>query len=154
MSDVRPAQQADGPDSSTARQPIQYPTNTVLGVVDDREQLDRLVQALLDGGFMQSEVRVGAGSATADAVHASTGRSGLANLMVRLADKLGAHDEEMEFKAHYEQAMRDGHFVVMVAAPSDERKRRATELLTEHGAHAVSFHGRFTIEGIVPPRED
>ena len=140
--------------SSQPTRPVRYPVNTVLGVVDDVQQVDRLVDALIENGFMESELEVATGSAIADAVHASTGRTGLARLAVQLADKLGVQDEEMEFKQHYEQAMRDGRFVVMVKAPSDLRKQRAMELLNEHGAHAVSFHGRFTIEGVVPPRDD
>jgi hypothetical protein len=151
MSDMRPEQPPVTP--STPDHPVRYPMNSVIGVVDTAEQLDGLVSALLAGGFMQSELEVATGSATADAVHASTGRTGLAWLAIRIADKLGAQDEEMEFKQHYEQAMRDSRFIVMVKAPSEERKLRATELLRAHGAHAVSFHGRFTIEGLMPPRD-
>ena len=151
MSDARPDHASVN--SSVPDHPIRYPIDTVLGVVDDRERLDAIVGALLDGGFMASELEITTGSAAADAVQATTGRTGLAGLAVRLADKLGAQDEEMEYKRHYEQAMRDGRFVVMVKTPSEERKQRAAEVLREHGAHSVSFHGRFTIEGLVPPNE-
>lgn len=132
--------------------PVRYPTNTVLGVLDTQEQLERAVAALTGGGFLDSEIHVGVGAERAEAVRTSTGRTGLAGLAARLAERLGVQDDEMEFKAHYEQAMRDGRFVVGVEAPSDARRERATEILRDHGAHAVSFHGRFTIEGIVPPR--
>jgi hypothetical protein len=133
---------------------IHYPTNTVLGVVESPERLASLVAALRDGGFAIGDIRVATGAAMADAVHAVTGRSGLAGLAVRIAEKLGAADEEMEFKEHYEQAMRDGRFVVMVSAANGERKDRARDLLREHGADALSFHGRVTIEGDVPYRDD
>ena len=140
--------------SAAPDQPIRYPTNTVLGVVDTSEQLDALVGALAAGGFMPSELEAVTGAAAADALHATTGRTGLAGLAVRIASKLGALDEEMEFKNHYEQAMRDGRYVVLAKAPSDERRQRAMALMRAHGAQAVSFHGRFAIEGVVPPRAD
>ena len=154
MSDTQPE---PGPTTSASEvpdKPIRYPTNTVLGVIDASEQLERAVEALTAGGFLASEIEVATGAAVADAVHASTGRTGLAALAVRIAERLGVQDEEMEFKAHYEQALRDGRYVVMVKAPTEERKTRATDVLRTHGAHSVSFHGRFTIEGIVPPRQD
>ena len=66
--------------------------------------------------------------------------------MLRIAQWLGVRDEEMEHKAHYEHALRDGRFVVVIQAPSDVRKRRATQLLRAHGGHSLSFHGRYTIE--------
>ena len=59
----------------------------------------------------------------------------------------------MEYKEHYEHAMRDGRYVLLVEVPSEARKDRAAELLRGAGAHSVSFHGRFTIEGLVPPRD-
>lgn len=35
--------------------------------------------------------------------------------------------------------------------PSPAPGTTSLELLRAHGAHAVSFHGRFTIESDVPP---
>ena len=131
--------------------PVRYPTNSVIGVFDTHEQLDRAVASFTGGGFLDSELHLAAGAAAAEALRASTGRTGLAGLGARIATALGVQDDEMEFKAHYEQAMRDGRFVLLVEAPTDDRKARATELMRAAGAHSVSFHGRFTIEGIVPP---
>ena len=60
-------------------------------------------------------------------------------------------DEEMETKNRYEQAMRDNRFVVPMAAATDDRKDRATQILREHGAHRVAFFGKHTIAYITPP---
>jgi hypothetical protein len=142
------------PESQPTSSEIRYPTNTVLGVIDTREQLEHAVETLTSGGFLADEVTVATGVATADAVHDTTGRSGLAKIAVRIAEKLGIQDDEMEFKSQYEQAMRDGRFVVLISAPTDARRDRAIEVLRQHGAHTVSFHGRFTIAEIIPPRAD
>ena len=148
MSDAQPDPQAPVPAAFAPREPIRYPTNAVLGVIDRREQLDALLAALMAGGFLQSEIEVAVGTAAADAIHASTGRGGITGLALRIADRLGAQDEEMELKSQYEQALRDGHLVLVVQAPSDTRKALATRLLREHGAHSVNAYGRFTIEGM------
>ena len=133
--------------------PIRYPTNTIVGVLDTQTQVDDATAALTAGGFLDSEIHVTSGVGAADALGATTARTGLADIATRIAGKLGIQDDEMESKAHYEQAMRDGRFVIRVAAPTDERKDRAADILRTHGAHSVSFLGRFTIEGIVPPEE-
>ena len=129
-------------------EPVHYPTNHVVAVVDTPEQLTAAVNALKRAGFPESEVVVGCGQDVADAVHASTGRSGLAGLAIRVAQRLGASTEETELKDRYEEALRDGKIVVSVLTPDGERKERAAEILGEHGARVVNFFGRFAIEGM------
>jgi hypothetical protein len=136
----------DGPDG-----PVRYPAGQVLGIIDAQETAAEAVKELQASGFLDSEIRVGTGPKLADAVGASTGHTGLARFMTRLADRLGVEDVEMEFKGKYERAMRDGGFVVLVATPTEERKALAAEILRSHAAHTVTFHGRFTIESFEPP---
>ena len=132
-------------------EPIRYPTNHVLAVLDSRAVTSAAVTALEAGGFLESEIQVGTGTAAADELDATTGRRGLASMLIRLAERIGATDEEMETKNRYEQAMRENRFVLSVAAPTAERKEQATRILREHGAHTVAFFGKQTIEYLVPP---
>ena len=128
-----------------------YPVNRVVAILDTDERAGAAVQALRAGGFLEAEIDVASGQATADAMHGHTGRSGLANLAIRIAERLGVSDDEMEVKAHYEQALHDGRFLLLVEAPSDARRDRAAEILRAHGAHTVNFMGRFARTEIVPP---
>ena len=130
------------------RQPMRYPTNHLLGVVDTREETTALDSALTTGGFFASEIEIRSGVQDADELRASTGRAGLAGLLLRVAERIGAADEELETKHRYEQAMRDGRFVVVVAAPTNERKERATRIFRAHGAYTIVFLGKHTIEYI------
>ncbi len=128
-----------------------YPANHVVGVVDTVQQVLELVPDLRSNGFADAEIHVHSGSAHADELEESTGRTGLAGVVIRIADALGIENDEMEVKSRYEQAMRDGHYVILVGASTEARKGRASEILAQHDAHTVTFHGRFTIEDIVPP---
>ncbi len=130
---------------------IKYPANHVVGVVNTAQQVSALVPELLSNGFPDSEIHVHCGSAVADELEASTGRTGLAGVAIRIAEALGIENVEMEVKTRYEEALRDGHYVVLIAAATEERKERASEILERHDAHTVTFHGRFTIENIAPP---
>ena len=151
MESGHPNRDAAAPTSqqSTGRQG--YPTNHVIGIINTDEDAARAVQALTAGGFLDSEIEVAAGRAAAEEMHARTGRTGLANLAIRIAERLGIADDEMEVKAHYEQALRDGRFLIVVDAPTEARQGRAAQVLRDHGAHTVNFMGRFTRTGLVPP---
>ncbi len=137
--------------SARAHEPARYPTNHVLGIVDTLEQARALVSALENGGFLESEIEYRTGTQEADDLHASPGRTGLAGLLIRAAERIGAADEELETKHRYEQAMRDNRYVVAVATPTDERKERASQLFRAHGANTITSFGKHTIEYIVPP---
>lgn len=134
--------------SERPTQAFQYPVNHVVGIIETPAQLESAVAALETGGFLASEIAVGTGQATGDALDASTGRTGLAHLAIRVAEHLGISNDEMDMKDRYEQALRDGQFVIAILAPSDARKELAAQMLRAHGAHFVNFLGRFTIESM------
>lgn len=148
-----PQDRDTSPLSTSNDEPIAYPVNDVLAVLDTRDELAAAILELTAEGVRDSEVQVTCGSEQADALRDSTGRGGLAGLAIRIADQLGIQNPEMETKAKYEQAMRDGRYVLRVPAPTDEHKARVVEVLNRHGAHGVGYFTRFTIERIVPHRQ-
>lgn len=142
---------ADHGESSPAnreRETIEYPTNHLVAIVDTQDELKSAMAALTAGGFLESELDVGAGEQLADAVGATTGRGGWSDLAMRFANRLGVPNDESIMKDRYEQALRDGHFVVTVLVPTDERKNVAARILAEHGAHFINYLGRLTIESM------
>jgi len=152
MSHTSHAPEVIPPSAFAPHLPIRYPTNAVIGILDTRDELEHAVQALIDAGFWESEIEVAVGEAVAEAVHATTGRTGITGLVLKVAQWLGVQDEEMEYKAHYEHALRDGHFVIVVQTPTGDRKTRAAEILRERHAYSLNFHGRYVIEELSPAR--
>jgi hypothetical protein len=146
-----PNHDAPSPNEEAARE-IRYPANHVLGILDTQQAADAAVAALTSGGFMESEIQIGTGAEMGDRLDAATGRRGLAHVLIRFAEWIGATNEEIETKNRYEQAMRENRFVLSVAAPTPERKQQAAQILRQQGAHTVSFLGTHTIEHLVPPR--
>jgi hypothetical protein len=125
---------------------VRYPENHLISVVDTRDQVESAVQSLESSGFLPAEISVASGQVAADALGATTGRGGLTNIVIRVARSLGLQNEESETKDRYEQALRDGHYVVAVQAPTDARKELAAQLLASRGGRLISFLGRRTIE--------
>ena len=106
------------------------------------------LEALSTGGFLASEVTDACGEREADRLRASSGRTGLLGHVLRVAEQIGIPNDELETKERYEQALRDGQVVLMVLAPTEERKMRAADLLRAHSGHFINFLGRFTREEI------
>lgn len=131
--------------ASKAAENIPYPTNHVVGVVTS-DEVGPVVGALADAGFAASEIVIGCGVAAADNLRASTGHTGLTDLAIRIADRLGVRDEEMAIKDQYEKELRHGQVVVSVPAADVGQKKLAADVMREHGGHFINFLGRFTIE--------
>lgn len=150
MSEPRTDSGATSRSVSPAAEPPRYPENHVLGVLDTPDQVRSAVNALAEEGFLSSELDISCGKAAADAIDATSGRSGLSGLAIRVAEWLGIENDEMAVKERYEQALRDGHFVVSAAAQTDERKELAARILWEHGGHFINFLGRYTMMRMHP----
>jgi hypothetical protein len=120
--------------------------NYVLGAVSTHEQADVVVSELTTRGFLDSEVSVVSGPSAAEALDATTGRRGMADLAMRIGEWVGVSNDEMDVKERYEQALRDGQFIVGALAPDDDRKRLASEIIASNGGRFVHYFNRFSIE--------
>jgi hypothetical protein len=129
--------------------PPTYPENSLLGVLDTPEQVRCALDAL-SGPFLETELEVLCGEGQADRLRATTGRTGLLDKALRVVQSFGMWNDELEVKAQYEEALRDGHIVVLVEAPSDDRKQLAVEALRGCGGHFINYFGKFTRERIAP----
>jgi hypothetical protein len=142
------------PQDAGAGQPIknegevQYPTNQIIGILDSHHQTACAVDALVNGGFLESEVKLGRGSEEADRIEAGTGRRGFQDWFIRFTESLGLKNAETEIKDRYEQALRDGATVIVVRAPTEERKDLAARILKECGGHFINFCGSLSVERI------
>jgi hypothetical protein len=129
-------------------EPLQYPANHVIGILDTHEQTACAVDGLVTGGFLESEIEILRGAEEADRLDQTTGRRGLVALTIRLFQRIGLENAEIEMKEHYEKALRDGRTVMAILAPTDERKDRAAQILKECGGHFINFYGRLAVQRI------
>lgn len=140
------AKQTSTAGSPGSDEPLRYPENTVVGVIETVAKLEEAIVALESGGFLASEIEVMHGPAAAKRLSESTGRKGFAGLAMRLIASIGLPNDETEMKNRYAEALEKGWFLIAVQAPTEERKQRSTQILQEHGGQFVNFLGRFTIQ--------
>jgi hypothetical protein len=138
-----------GEPAGEAKESIKYPTNHVVGIIV-APAVEHALNELRSAGFRDSELHVQQGEETADRVAASSGHSGMLGAILRIADRLGIREDELEEKHTYEEALRAGDAVILVHAPTPERKDLAGDILKANGAHFINFLGRFTSERIKP----
>jgi hypothetical protein len=127
-----------------------YPTEKVVGVVDDREQLEQLLSALTEAGVGSGEVEVLSGASGEEKLDPTGDEHGpLAKAMRTVQKALGDESERLEgLNAQLEA----GNYVVQVgltAEDDDQReqeKQRIGRVLKEQGAREVAFYGKNQIE--------
>lgn len=109
-------------------QTLGIPTGKVLGIVDTRDKLDDVVQALRDAGFNR--------------ITAIWGEEGV-QLLERVGVFFFSDKEERVLNRHIEE-LEAGHIVVGIETPSD-RVDEAVGLAEKHGARSLVHFGMMTI---------
>lgn len=109
-------------------QTLRYPTGKLLGIVDSRADLDRLVPALRDGGFDKIEVLVG--------------DEGV-GLLERIGTFFFSDMEERVINRHIEE-LKAGHLIVAIKAPHDHVEE-AVRIASQNGARRLVHFGPLTV---------
>jgi hypothetical protein len=129
-----------------------YPTEKVVGVVDDRDHLEGLLSALSDAGVASGEVEVLSGESGERRLDPTGEEHGPLQKAMRTVQKaLGDESERLEaLNAEIEA----GNYVIQVglaAEDDDEReqeKQRVGRVLKDQRARDVAFYGEYQIEEI------
>jgi hypothetical protein len=148
MAALQPDQDAAKQGRQNDEESVQYPTNHVVAILDTQDQTACAVDALVRGGFFESEVELLRGNEEADRLAGGTGRRGFLDWFIRLTGSVGLKNAETEMKDRYEQALRDGNTLLAVLTPTDDRKDRAAQILKECGGRFINFFGRLNVERI------
>jgi predicted amidohydrolase YtcJ len=127
-----------------------YPTEKVVGVVDDRARLQDLSSALAEAGIRDADIEVLSGESGEEQLDPSGEEHGAFEKAIRTVQKaLGDESERLEdLNAEIEA----GNYVVQVGLSAeddearDEEKYRIGRILKAQGARGVAFYGKNQIE--------
>ena len=128
----------------SAHRAIGYPTNRLLGVVDDPTQAAAALAELAASGLAMRDLDILRGDEGADRMDGTGEVSGWLGRLRRAFD-FTLMDQLVDF-AVYERALRDGRAVVMVHVHGDAPKAAAHRILKNHGGHFINYYGRFATE--------
>jgi hypothetical protein len=127
-----------------------YPTDKVVGIVDDRDRVDARRAALAEANVGSDRIEVLCGESGSARIDADGDEGGVVASAIRTVQK--ALGEEAKRIEKLNDAVDAGRYVVQVAVVDggdeepDEDKRRIGRILHEGGAHDVAFYGSWAVE--------
>ena len=123
---------------------IGYPTNRLVGVIDDPTDAAAALAEFKAHGFAERDLELLRGQEGADRMDGTGHVSGWLWRLRRAFD-FTLMDQLVDFAA-YERGLRDGRAVVMVRVHGDAPKAAAHEILKRHHGHFINYYGRFATE--------
>lgn len=129
---------------STPESDKSFPTNAVVGIIDDPEQLSRVVDELHDAGF---EPDVLCGARGVERIESAGGST----MNVKLTRAVqGLFGYETEHTRRHTEALEAGDFVVLVGSEDDATTDRIRNVFAAHGGHFVNYYSRWTSRDLIP----
>lgn len=131
---------------------IPYPTDRVVGTIEDPTDARAAIEALLRAGVSREEIDVLHGEGGLERLDpAGTEHGFLARIQRTLIRTAGPAEEYKHLTRHIED-VRAGRFVVMVLAKQLSQRRTAAEILSSHGAEFIGFYGRWAYQAFAGDR--
>lgn len=127
-----------------------YPTDKVVGIVDDRAQVEAIREALASAGVGDERIEVLCGDAGSERIDAEGEERGVIASAIRTVQK--ALGEEATRIEKLNDAVDAGSYVLQVGlrdADDDAQaaeKREIGRILHDGGAREVAFYGKWAIE--------
>jgi ketosteroid isomerase-like protein len=131
---------------------IPYPTDRVVGTIDDEKDIRTAIEALSQAGFARGEIDVLHGEDDLRRLDPTGAEHGfLARFQRTLIRTAGPVEEYKHLSRHIED-VRAGRFVIMVLAKQPSQRRTAAEILSSHGAGFIGFYGRWAYQAFAGDR--
>ena len=128
---------------------IAYPTNKVVGFIDDPGDAQAALSDLKAAGFTADEIEVLTGEEGAQRIDVNGGEHGvLAHIVRSILKTLGEY--EIPHAKRHEQELLAGHFGIGVTAKQEEHQKKVRGILKSHNGHFINFYGTWTMENLEP----
>lgn len=121
---------------------ISFPDDTVVGIVNDPDDAEAAVGALVANGVPEDQISVLCCQSGARRLDPSGERHGLLGRLQRIVQHFG--DQEAEHLRIQTRELEAGHFLIAVPAVEEERDR-ISGILAAHGGHFVNHYGTWTV---------
>lgn len=129
---------------------IPYPTNRVVGTVEDAHQARAAVDALLAAGFDREDIDVLRGETGEQRLAPEGADYGFLAQFQRTLIRAARQAEEYKHLMRHLDDVRAGRFVIMVLARQRDQRTVAADILNAHGADFVGFYGRWAWQTLAP----
>ena len=140
------------PDNNRNDAFIPYPTDRVVGTIDDTKDVRAAIEALSQSGFVPAEIDVLHGDDGLTRLDPAGAEHGFLARFQRTLIRTAGPVEEYKHLTRHVADVRAGRFVVMVLAKEPSQRRTAAEILSSHGAEFIGFYGRWAYQAFAGDR--
>jgi hypothetical protein len=123
---------------------ISYPSNKVVGFIDDPNDAQAALRDLKEAGFKTDEIEVLTGEEGARRIDVTGREHGPLARIVRSIQKLG--DYESEHVKRHEQELLAGHFGIGVTAEEGRDREEVRRIPKSHNGHFINYYGNWAME--------
>ncbi len=121
-----------------------FPTNAVVGIIDDPRELSGAVEELQNAGFAPNVL---CGTRGVERIESSGGST----RNVRLTRAVqGLFGFEAEHAKRHTEALEEGNFVVLVGSENDETTDTIRDVFAAHEGEFVNYYSRWTSRNLIP----
>jgi ketosteroid isomerase-like protein len=131
---------------------IPYPTDRVVGTIDDAKDVRAAIEALSQAGFVRDDIDVLHGEHDVSRLDPTGAEHGFLARFQRTLIRTAGPAEEYKHLTRHIADVRSGRFVVMVLAKQPSQRRAAAEILSSHGAEFIGFYGRWAYQAFAGDR--
>jgi len=128
---------------------IPYPTDRVVGIIDDGGDVQDALRDLKAAGFPADDIRVLTGEEGAHRIDVKGDEHGPLAHMVRSIQELLSSYEVQHFTRD-EQELLAGHFGIGVIARDVDDREKVRQILKEHHGHFINYYSRWVMEHLEP----
>jgi hypothetical protein len=128
---------------------IPYPTNKVVGIIDDVSDAQAALRDLKAAGFTADHIQVLTGEEGAHRLDPKGDEHGpLAHIVRSTQQLLG--DYEIQDATRHAQELLAGHFGIGVTAHYEDERDKARQILKVHHGHFINFYSPWMMENLEP----
>jgi hypothetical protein len=125
---------------------LPYPTDYLVGAIDNAPEAERAVGDLQAAGFPADDIVLLHSGDVLDRMLIKEQHRGFFEKILYPLERWGT--EEGLHAGRFEQEALKGHSVVHVYTPEERQMRQASEILRRHGAHHLKHYGKWAIEDL------
>lgn len=125
----------------------EYPTNTVIGVVDDSKAAEALVAQLAKLPINEESIDVLGNEAAAEQIEEYRKEH---PVKARIDHVMTFMSNESELIDQYNQRLNDGELIVSAEVADEEQAHKVADVMRQHGGHYINYFGTQVITTLEP----
>jgi hypothetical protein len=137
----------DSMHETPARLHEEYPTNTVIGVVEDAKAAEAIASKLEDMPLNEDSINILCDEAAAEQIEEYRNEH---PIKARIDHVMTFMSNESELIDQYNQRLNNGELIVSAEVEDEEQAHEVADVMRQHGGHYINYFGTQVITTLEP----